>query len=580
MRQRMALAALLLVAPATAWGQSGVQPEPGPATGPERMLPARTQLYFRWDGAKAHRAEFDATAWGKTLKGDTGRFFREVWTYATESIEQALNQKDPEAAGVFRDAIKALGTVTDGGIALGVELDQVNPPSANAVVVFPGAAGKEGTLLPLVQKAVEIGHADVKETKVGRRSVRRLDIDGVPGLSLGWWAEGSDAVFMIGTKDPAAYVKDIDEGKTGLARHPLYAKVRSFKEFTTGARGFLDVESVLGKVEDISPEAAKLVEALGVRGLKNITLVSGYDGIAFRDVIEADLSGPRQGLLSLASTRKFTLKDLPPLPSDATSFSAASLDVAKAYDVIVQLVESGVRIFAPDQAENIAPAIKAVEQVIGVNLRDDLFGCFGDLTVSYSSRAEGPLGLGSTSLYKVKDGAKLVRSIETLVKNIPNMGFELNLRKKEYRGVEIMDLHVKAPQVNVNVGSFAVYKDWFVFSKYPQGIKGFILRSQGELPTWKASDDLTKVLDRFPKEFTGIDVSDPRPTIEFLLSLTPPVVGLLNNLTGFVPNLRPFDLDVIPHAQEATRHLFPSVTVTTDDGKKLRSESRSSLGLP
>jgi hypothetical protein len=47
-----------------------------------------------------------------------------------------------------------------------------------------------------------------------------------------------------------------------------------------------------------------------------------------------------------------------------------------------------------------------------------------------------------------------------------------------------------------------------------------------------------------------------------------------------VPGYRQFDLDLIPNAQEATRHLFPNVTIGTDDGKRLRSDTHASLALP
>ena len=40
------------------------------------------------------------------------------------------------------------------------------------------------------------------------------------------------------------------------------------------------------------------------------------------------MPGKRTGLLALASTRKFSIKDLPVMPSDATSFSASSLEVS------------------------------------------------------------------------------------------------------------------------------------------------------------------------------------------------------------------------------------------------------------
>ena len=41
-----------------------------------------------------------------------------------------------------------------------------------------------------------------------------------------------------------------------------------------------------------------------------------------------------------------------------------------------------------------------------------------------------------------------------------------------------------------------------------------------------------------------------------------------------------FEPSTIPNAQEANRHLFPNVTVSSDDGNKVRLESRASLPLP
>ncbi len=579
MRIRMAVAAVVLWTPTVAWAQT--------PTDPEHVLPAKSQLYFRWDGASAHRAGFEATPWGKTLKGDTGKFFTELWSYATDNVHQAIDQFNPQAAGIFKDTTKALGHIADSGVVVGIELTQVKPVRANAVFVFPGAAGENGTLLPLIKQAAQAAGADVKEEKVGRRPVHRIEVDAVPGgLHLGWWPEGTDAVFMVGTENPTEYVKSVDAHKTGIAKHPLYRKLRDFKGFTTSARGYLDVHGLAGVVEDLSPQAAKLVDALGVKGVKNLTVLSGYDNTGFRDIFDIDIPGPRKGLLALISTKKFNLKDLPPLPSDTRSFSASTMEVDKGYDALLGIVESGVGIFAPDQVENIRPGLKAIENTLGVNLRDDIFNSFGDLTVTYSAPSEAPLGFGSTTLLQVKDGAKLMRSIETLVKNLPaNDKVEVSLKKKKYRDVDIMDVYVKLSLPNINsdnrIASLAVYKGWLVYSGYPQGIKGFVLRSNGELPTWKAPKGLTKVLGEFKtSEYTGIAVSNPKGTIEFLFALTPAVVDLLNKLTPFVPNLRPFDLDVIPHAQQATRGLLPTVTITTDEGKRIRVETRSSIGLP
>lgn len=576
MRTRMALAAVLLLTPGLAWAQT--------PTDPEHVLPAKSQLYVRWDGANAHREQFEATPWGKTLKGDTGKFFAELWSYVTDNVHQAIDQYDPQAANIFKDATKALSHIADSGIVVGIELDKVKPVRANAVFVFPGAAGEKETLLPLIKQAAQAAGADIKEDIIGRRTVHHIEINQVPGgLYLGWWKEGTDAVFMVGTDNPAEYAKLVDARKTGLAKYPLYQKVRGFKDFTTSARGYLDVHGLAAVVEEIGPQAAKLVDALGIKGVKDVTIQSGYDKDGFRDIFDIDIPGPRKGLLALLSTKKFTLKDLPPLPSDTRSFSASSMDVAKIYDALLGIAESAIGIFAPDQVENIQPGLKAIEQTLGVNFRDDLFGCFGDLTVTYSSPAEGPFGIGTTTLLKVKDGPRLVRSVDTLLKNLPPIqNVEVGLKKKKYRDVEIMDFYVKAPPFfDSRLASFGVYKGWVIYSGYPQGIKGFVLRADGELPTWKAPKNLDKVLAEFQtKEFVGIEVSDPRRTTEFLFALAPFVVDLANKLTPLVPNLRPFDLDVIPHAQQATMGILPTVTITTDDGKRIRSETRSSIGLP
>ena len=55
------------------------------------------------------------------------------------------------------------------------------------------------------------------------------------------------------------------------------------------------------------------------------------------------------------------------------------------------------------------------------------------------------------------------------------------------------------------------------------------------------------------------EVSDPRPTIKQLLTIAPIVAGLLHS---FVPN-SPIEVGALPNATEATRHLFPNVTVVT-----------------
>jgi hypothetical protein len=187
---------------------------------------------------------------------------------------------------------------------------------------------------------------------------------------------------------------------------------------------------------------------------------------------------------------------------------------------------------------------------------------------------------------QVKDGKKLTGTIEKIVKGIPaNPAGQLILKKKPYHNGEITYISLEG-DLNQNIATLGIYKNWLIYAQYPQPVKGFILRQEGILPPWKADESLAKTLALMPKDYTSISVTDPRPTTQTLLSAAPVVMNVFNTLGGLgskfgvLPNFRPFDLDVIPHSQEATRHLFPNVTISTDDGKRIRTETRGSLLLP
>ncbi|MFL5342331.1 MAG: hypothetical protein ACJ8F7_19460, partial [Gemmataceae bacterium] len=159
-------------------------------------------------------------------------------------------------------------------------------------------------------------------------------------------------------------------------------------------------------------------------------------------------------------------------------------------------------------------------------------------------------------------------------------GVEVAVKKKTYRGVELREIHVNVPGF-IFMPTYAVHKGWFVVSYYPQAVQGYVLRAAGEVPTWKPDAQTAAALKALPKEFTSVSVSDPRPALRVLLSFAPLVARSVqaalqqSGVKDF-----PIDVGAIPNAHEVTRHLFPNVAVTTDDGKGLRLDSRSSLDLP
>jgi hypothetical protein len=566
MHKQLALAALLILP-----GLCSAQ------TTQERLLPAQSQVYLRFDGLKAHEQTFRQTAAGKMLQGELGTFLGELGTYLTDLLQRAA-QNDPNAGPIITDLSTLLRDLYQNGLVLAVEARQINPPAATAVLVFPGGGREGAAVLPLLKRINEASMAEVHDVKIGKRFVHQ--VHNAP-IQLGWWAEGNDAVLCLGTEEPAAYACKIDAGKTGIGALALYRKVRNFKEFTNAARGYVDIASLAKLVGQLSPEADRLVDELGLKDIASLTYVSGFDGPAQRAVIELETQGQRRGLMSLGSNKTLRLQDLPALPNNASRVTAGTMEIGKSYDVVLQLVLGGVKLFAPAQEDTVKEGIKTVEALLGVDLKKDVFDQFGQIYVSYSSPSEGPLGLGGLIALQVKDGKKLVEALERMTKAagfVP--GLELAWKRQDYKGGEVLQLYLKFNDKSSLIGSFGLYRGWFCYAQFPQSIKGFIMRAEGELPTWRPDAGLQKVLARFPERFTAISISDPRPTVEGLLSLAPFVLNIANSIiVQAIPGTQPFDIALIPHAQEMTQHLFQNVTVTTDNGRVVRRELRASLTL-
>jgi hypothetical protein len=556
---------------------------------PEALLPASTQVFLRWDGVEAHRAAYEKTALGKMMQGDTGAFFAGNFgqlqgTLSALLTAQALLTGTPpdqlqKLQADVAEAGKALELLGKSGVLIGFELRSVEPPEMQLTLVVPDAGAKPGPLFGALRLAATLARGDIKTKKIDGRSVQSVTAEPV---HIAWWVEGKHAVVTAGTDAPEAAVKRVADRGTGrLTDHALFKKVRDFKEFETGTRAFIDIAGLLKVARTRGKEAEKLLTDLGLDGLRGVTFCSGFDGPAARSVVEIDMPGPRKGLLRLAAGKPFTFADVPPIPDDATSWSMTNFDAGAFYDVAVQAIDQVARLVSPEEAKDLAAALKAIDDALGIDLRKDLLAALGDRFATYSSPGEGPLTLGQTFLFQVKDEKKLREAIEGAVKGLAkSAGVEITTKKKTYRGVELREVHVNVPGF-IFIPTYAIHKGWFVVSYYPQAVQGYVLRAAGELPTWKPDPQTAATLAKLPKEYTSISVSDPRPALRVLLSFAPLIArSVQQGLQQSGVKDFPLDVGSLPNAHEATRHLFPNVSVTTDDGKVLRLDSRTSLQLP
>jgi hypothetical protein len=569
------LLSLALLAPAAARAQDT----------PEQLLSAKSQFYLRWDGLKAHEEAYARTALGKMLAGDTGKLIKNLYNLGRDNLSAALTaqgllqgappEKVQKIQKEITEAVKVLSVVGDHGLILCAEVRSGLPPDGQVTLIVPNVAAEAKPLLAALSLSFTLGGLEVKQNKAMGRTFYTVDVGGP--VNVGWWLEGKHFVLAASTEKIDAACKRMTEGKHDrLTSSPLYKQVTAFKDFPTNSRGFLDVDAYVKMAMLYGKEVKEVVEAVGLDSVKAITFQSGFDDEAERGVLEIRWAGQRKGLLAVMAGKPFKLGDVPALPTDVISWSMGSIDLAAVYDGALKAVDGLVKKFAPNEAGQIKAALAKADQALGINIRKDLLGALGDKFLTYNSPAEGIIGLNMTFAIKVKDPKNLLDTLDQAAKGGAALaGVQMVLRKKKYRGVEVREVQINQ-QGFFFLPTYAVVKGWLVIGYFPQTVQGFILRSQGELPAWKPDAVVARSLAKMPKEFTAVSVSDPRPTVKQVMAAAPLIGALVRSL---MPE-SPFDPSLIPNGHEATKHLFPNVSVTTEDGKTTRFHTRASLSLP
>lgn len=418
-------------------------------------------------------------------------------------------------------------------------------------------------------------------------------------LQSAWWAEGKHVVVYVGTMKPEKVAAEVaaNAAKGGVTKHPLFARCTAKPAFASVARGFADTGRVVSMAKSLLgpfvPGLNTRLDDLGFGNLKAVLFNAGYDGREFRAVWDFDLPGDRKGFAKILKRDAIGLADLPPLPADVSRFLAARVDPKAIYESGLTLVEAlaPTEADADDRAARTPEAIRArrgelareFDKLLGVSVADDVLPCLGDKVVIYQSPNEGLSVFGTVVCVSLKDAAKAKGVADRVHAGIENaLGAPVKVRKKMLRGVEIRELYSRG--FGFVTPAYAIVGDWLVVSIYPQGVQGFVLRAKGDLPAWKPDADTAARLAKLPKDGCVLQYCDPATTAKNLCVIGPLFLGTIGLRDAFgdpgETDFDPLDLGLIPNGHELSKHLFPNLTVTRDDGKTVRVEVNESLSVP
>jgi hypothetical protein len=573
------------------------------ARAPEALLAQDSIAYFRFDGLEPHRKAYDQTALAEAMRGDLGEFCAEIVRLGKEYFGigivkgKLLAGLPPEKMLKLHQAARQLPRLLDylqhHGFVLGVELPAVVPPRLQVTVVFPqaGRPGHKEAVFAGMQLVAELSRLAVRETKQGGRAVYLAspmprdnpkkgakNAGELGGPSFAWWQEAEHVVLTFGTEKPDHVLRRLDDRRQpGLTSSPLFRSVSGFSRYETIARGFVDLEACVRKAQSLGPMAKALVDELGLAALKSLTLHVGFSGRYQQTSLVLRLTGERKGVLKLIPSSEVALDRLPPLPPDALSVTAVSID-ARAWADFASLVQRATSLLSGSGKDR--GLFAEIDGALGIDFRKDLLDALGSTAVLYSSPGEGFSFLGAAAAVQVKDAGKMKATLETVTQTLA--GDTASVKKSRYHGV---DVHTyQFPRGSFANGfplapTWAAHDGWLVAAMNSPAVKGHILRSSKRASVWQPPQlarDFLADLKRNPRaKIIGFCVADLRASLKQTVVIGQIVAHVANTFQEGA-----FDPSLVPHFQSLTEPLAPNVMALVDEGDTIRLETKGSLPLP
>lgn len=611
------------------------QPPQKKQVAPEELLPARSLIFFRYDGTEAHRAAYQKSALGRAMKDDLGEFVDHILGLVRDAFVQTAlrtprdekeKEKDkdkekppPKGAAKILDAF--LSHYWRHGIV--VSADVLGANRAQLHVVFPegGRDENRAAVLGFLKLAAEWDGEKLHSTESRGRTVYSrtwraatsdvVPVPGVPPLPrrrqtseqrAAWWVEHDHVVLTMGTEPFEPVLDLVSNQAPSVASSAWHKKLAGFQAYETDVRCYVNVQRVLelifraGESDDFRgtlferPLRHLLMGRIGVRGLRDFSFHCGFSGKYQRStfVLGIDPPAERSGILRFFSTPlALDFKKTSPAPADADFVEFHRIDFARVYDEFVDVSKAlaAGRALQNRDLANLDFDFADLDKLIGINTRKDLFDGLDSTVVCWGDHTEGPFILGAAAAVKVKDERKLRRAMENLgVVLAQTLGERAKFEERMYRGVEMRVLRggwYLAP-------TYAIRDGWLVVALNPQPVMSFIARAQGKRPAWKVPLEVEEVVAAMktaagPKsKLMTVWIDDPRRTMEIYLSLLPTLANAMSNAGFPWDENRPLVLDVtkVPPARSVTQYMFPHTTALFDDGDAFRLECYYSIATP
>lgn len=553
-------------------GQTGKKPA---EISPEQFFSADTVAYFRYDGTKAHHADWEKTAAYKAL----------VKSGLTKSIDEwltKLSEQEPKA----EVAQKFMWHLLENGFSVGIIPSDIVPQGPpELTVLLHNGASLDSEITEWISSEFKV----VQETSTLNGKERQQKKVYFPGSGdcVAWWSEGNHFVLTVGNNAESA-MNVLDGKSKGITTLPEWQRRNALPDgqILTGV-AWIDTQRIIEKYRNVeipdgpNGKAIKVGDILSLLGVDNLTEFigrQGYDGEVCVSNVDILLDGPRRGALKLLGGKSMTLDDLPPLPEYATTIMTSSVDAANAYDCVMEIIAKAMDQFgAPEKdREEFANGLKQADEAVGGSLRDDVLANLGPVHTFFNDPTNGIGGFGFGYAVKAKESDKLKTALDRLLQLIPEPqgDDEPRVMRNANNGRD----YISFGQPGIPFfPTLTIHDGWLVAGLSTQTVGAFYDRKAGELEKWSPTEEHQKLLEKLPQEFVSMSINDPREWIRAANQYLPFIQGAMASS----PETQGFPLPTLPSSDRIARSIFPTVSVTTIDDVGVHYRTRLALpGLP
>ncbi len=358
-------------------------------------VPADAMVYLRWSGTDGLPASYDSSHLKAVLDNSK---LRELFTEFLPLAEQKLIANEPgarEPIAIVHSLFTQVWRHPTVFYFAGMDFSNPRNPLPKLALVTDAGAEADSLFAQLTSLVANAGIAPLRAFR-----------------------QGNLVLVCVG------YEQAQDALAGGLSKYSPFVAAMQQVQANGVFTAYLDVEKLLALIESAAAGDAqasvmvpKVIDALGLRGLKRFVCTSGFDGQDWISQSFVEAPAPRTGLMQVFDPKPVSPDLLKAIPADSTFVAAGRFDAAK----LITNVRTAATQIGPDALRGIDMILGGLQLALGQNVVTNILEPLGEDWAVYCSPSVSGNGiLGMVIVNRLDDPAKAQSALPIAWVNLSN----------------------------------------------------------------------------------------------------------------------------------------------------------------